>query len=332
MKKILVIVVLVTLGTGGYYFISKKENATTIKYKDAVVSFEELTEYVETTGEVVPLNRVEIQPSAGGRVEKILIEEGEKVKKGQVLAFMSSTDRVAILDAAYSMGEEEYKYWQDAYKPIKIIAPLNGTIILKNVVEGQTVNQNSVLFAVSDKLIVMASVDESDIGKVKLGQKAFITLDAYPDKRIYGKVFQILDEGKNVNNVIIYKVRIMPHNVPAFFKSQMTANIKIEVSGFKKSLVLPSEAIVMDASGKPSVIIGIKDKKPVYKNIITGVEIDSKTEILQGLSEGTRVLYAEATYSPQKKDEGTTPFLPSKLGLSGNKQKMPRGVRRVLPH
>src|SRR6185369_1195320 len=71
---------------------------------------------IETTGEVTPLNRVEIKPPISGRIEKLLVDEGDKVRHGQILAWMSSSDRAAILDAARAKGSNEEKKWQEAYK------------------------------------------------------------------------------------------------------------------------------------------------------------------------------------------------------------------------
>jgi macrolide-specific efflux system membrane fusion protein len=317
MKKILFITIILAILAGGGWYLYKKNSKAEVQYASAEVVSSGIAEFVDTTGDVLPLNRVEIQPSASGRIEQILVEEGDKINMGQVLALMSSADRVAILDAARAMGDEQYKYWQEAYKPIKVVAPLDGTIILKNVVEGQTVGQSTVLFAVSDKLILTANVDESDVGKVKKGQPAAIILDAYPDTPVTGKVFQILDEGKNQSNVITYQVKIKPDFVPEFFKSQMTANIKITIAGRRKALLIPSAAVTLDASGKTSVITEIRDKKPVYKEIETGADKGDMMEVTKGLKEGDTVMFARRNYKPQQASGGTNPLMPSRPRMAG---------------
>lgn len=323
MKKYLIAVVtLALLGGGGYYYRKKTAQAE-VKYASAAVVSEDISEFVDTTGDVLPLNRVEIQPSASGRIEQILVEEGDKVKMGQVMAFMSSADRVAILDAARAQGDEQYKYWLEAYKPIKVMSPLDGTIILKNVVEGQTVGQSAVLFAISDKLILSANVDESDVGKVKEGQAVSIVLDAYPDNPVSGKVFQILDEGKNQSNVITYTVKIRPDTVPAFFKSQMTANIKIEVAKRRGALMIPTVAVTIDPSGKTAVITGVNNNEPVYKRVETGLDQGGMVQITRGLEEGDTVMFQDKGYKPQKATGGTNPLMPSR-------PKMARGAGRAL--
>jgi macrolide-specific efflux system membrane fusion protein len=314
MKKILIIAAILALAGGGWFWY--KNNAKTeIQYTSAEVVSKGITEYVDTTGEVAPLNRVEIQPSASGRIEKILVEEGDKITIGQVLALMSSADRVAILDAARSQGDEKYKYWQEAYKPIKVVAPLSGTIILKNVVEGQTVGQSTVLFAVSDKLILKANVDESDVGKVQKGQPVAIVLDAYPDDPVQGRVFQILDEGVNQSNVITYSVKIKPDSVPSFFKSQMTANIKIEVAKKREALLIPAAAVTIDPSGETAVITEVKDKKPVYKKIETGLDQGNLIEVTKGLAEGDVILFQNKGYKAQQASGGTNPLMPRRPNM-----------------
>ena len=324
-KKIAVwTLVAVAAAAGAWYYVRNGKSAE-IKYVSVEAKAQPLVETVETTGQVEPLNRVEITPPSSGRIEQLLVEEGDAVKGGQVLALMSSTDRVAILDAARSLGEDQYKSWQDSYKPIKVMAPLAGNIILKNVVEGQTVSQNTVLYAMSDQLIVTASVDESDVGKIKVGQAVKIVLDAYPDRAVRGRVFQILDEGKNVSNVITYGVKIRPDHIPSFFKSQMTANISIEISRKENAVMVPSRAITVDPSGNTAVITDVKDGKPVYQRVETGSDSGNKTEIISGLSEGETVYMQDRGYKPQQAAAGGNPLMPNRPNMNRQQQRAVRG-------
>lgn len=326
MKKILILVVAAAAAGGSWWYFSKKKNGgEEVRYSSSKAFVKELAEYVETTGGVEPLNRIEIQPSSGGRIEKILVEEGRKVALGETLALMSSADRVAILDSARAMGDEQFEYWQEAYKPIKIISPIEGTVILKNVVEGQTVSASTVLFAISDRLIVAVGVDESDIGRVRTGQRAEIVLDAYPDSPVKGTVFQILDEGRNQSNVITYTVKIRPDRVPDFFKSQMTANIKIRVTEPKPALFVPSRAVTLDASGATSVITSLEKGKPVYKRVITGLDDGELVQIKRGLEEGDEILYKGRPYRPQTASGGTNPLMPQRGKMSGQQRRAMQG-------
>jgi len=150
---------------------------------------------VSATGTVLPRNRLEVKPPVGGRIESILVKEGERVAAGETLAWMSSTERAALLDAARGKGEEELQYFQDTYKPIPLISPINGEVIVATTQPGQTVTTNDAVVVISDRLIVRAQVDETDIGKIKVGQKAIISLDAYPDTIVAIKSVKALPRG-----------------------------------------------------------------------------------------------------------------------------------------
>ncbi|MFA5975101.1 MAG: efflux RND transporter periplasmic adaptor subunit [Elusimicrobiota bacterium] len=294
----------VILITGSAYFFwmrgRDKSKSTELTTQTVTATQGSIEDRVEATGTVQPLNRVEIKPPIAGRVEKLILGEGDRVKAGDILAWMSSSDRAAILDAARAQGLEEVKKWEDAYKPTPIVAPLSGVIILKNVVVGQTVDASTVLYAMSDKLIVVADVDEADIGRVRMDMPAVITLDSYPDAPIQGKVFQILYEGKNVSNVITYGVKIEPANIPPFFRSQMTANINL-ISNKKENVVLlPAAAIYPTTSGERQVYVPGPDGKRVPRTVQVGLENGDQAEITEGIAAGEQVLVTRKRYTPQQ--------------------------------
>ena len=169
---------------------------TKIIYKEYTVSRGDLQTTILSTGTVLPENRLEIKAPVAGRIDQVLVNEGANVKKGQILAWMSSTERAALLDAARARGADEVKRWEEIYKSTPIMAPLPGSIILKNVEPGQTITTADAIYAMSDRLTVKALVDETDIAKIKLHQKAEIILDAYPDQKIAATVDQIAFEAK----------------------------------------------------------------------------------------------------------------------------------------
>ncbi|MGL4370479.1 MAG: efflux RND transporter periplasmic adaptor subunit, partial [Spirochaetota bacterium] len=156
---------------------------------------------VSTTGNIEPKNRLELIPTVAGRIDRILVEEGDSVRAGQIVAWMSSSDRAALIDAARSQGESAVKYWEDTYKAIPLVSPITGTVIVRSVEPGQTVTTSSAVIVISDRLIVMAQLDETDIGRVAIGKPAVISLDSHPDIRVKGKVTHISYESETVNNV-----------------------------------------------------------------------------------------------------------------------------------
>ncbi len=204
----------------------------------------DLSVTVTATGTVKPYNRVEIKAPIPGRIEEVLVREGEEVKKGQVLARMSSIERAALLDAARAQGDAAVKRWEEAYKVAPLLAPLDGTIIVRSVEPGQTVTTADPVVVLSDRLIVEALVDETDLSMIKLGQKTEIRLDAYPKEVFEGKVDHITFESKLENNVNVYAIDILPEKVPESFRSGMTANVTFIVKEEKDVLLVPSEAVV----------------------------------------------------------------------------------------
>jgi len=288
------------LGGGGWVLknkLSKPVRADSVAVKAAEAPIEQV---VEATGSVAPYHRVEIKPAFSGRIEKLLVKEGDRVSQGQIIAWMSSTDRAAILDAARSQGPNELKKWEDAYKPTPIVAPLPGIIILNNTVEGQTIDPSVVIYAMSDILIVIGQVDESDIGRIRIGMPARITLDSYPDKKDQAKVFDILYEGKNVSNVIQYQVKIKLDQLPPYYRSQMTANISFILRRKDKALLVPASA-VREKDGVRQVLTPSPEPggKDVWREVKTGIENDTSVEIVSGLAAGDTVLIRQARYVPQ---------------------------------
>lgn len=248
---------------------------------------------IPSTGVVTPRNRLEIKPPVAGRIEQVLVEEGNRVKKGQVLAWISSSDRAALLDAARAQGAEQVKYWEDVYKPAPIIAPIDGFIILRNVEPGQTFSVSDAVLVMADKLIVKAQVDETDIGKISVGQKATIVLDAYPDKTTDAAVESIEYESQVINNVTVYVVNVLPNEVPNYFRSGMSATVNFTSEKRENVLLLPVRAV--KKSGNQSyVFMNGKDKPISPVQVTTGLENNDSVEIVSGVAEGNEVIIPDA--------------------------------------
>ena len=265
---------------------------------------------VITTGVVEPQNRLEIKPSINGRAEEILIQEGDKVKKGQILARMSSTERAALVDAARSQGDEAREYWEEVYKQTPIISPIDGEVIVRSIEPGQTVTTNDTLLVLSDRLIVNAQFDETDIGRVRVGQEAVIALDAYPNVKIKGIVDHIAYESQLINNVTIYDVEIVPRKVPPFFRSGMSANVEVVEKKREGAILIPVEAINRD-QGKTYVKVRKKPENTVENRIVeTGLSDEKSMEIVTGLTTADILIVQDQIYSLKKKPSGTNPFFP----------------------
>jgi macrolide-specific efflux system membrane fusion protein len=264
---------------------------------------------VSTTGVVEPQNRLEIKPSISGRVEDILVSEGDRVKVGDIVVWMSSTERAALMDAARSQGGETLKYWEEVYKKTPLISPIHGEVIVRPVEPGQTVATSDVVLVLSDRLVVSAQFDETDIGRVAIGQKALIILDAYPDIKLEGVVDHVAYESDIVNNVTIYDVDIILNDIPQLLRSGMSVAVEVTERTVKDVLILPTAAIQYNGE-RQFVFVQRSGDKADEQDITVGLSNGSTSEITSGLTEEDVVIVQGSAYEPGKRKSGVNPFMP----------------------
>ncbi|MBL7688745.1 MAG: efflux RND transporter periplasmic adaptor subunit [Bdellovibrionaceae bacterium] len=310
MKKrwFLILAAIVSIGLGLALWSRSRSTQKTPRYREVTAELTTIRVTARATGTVQPENRLEIKPPIAGRMEKVLVQEGDSVRKSQVLAWMSSTERAAVLDAARAKGPEELAKWEDLYRPTPILSPLKATVIRRNVEPGQTFASSDAIIVLSNHLTVKAQVDETDLAQVQPGVKASIALDAYPQSQIDGRVSRIAFEAKAVNNVTMYEVDVMPETIPPFMRSGMTATIEFKVAEKNGILAISNDAI-RSVDGK--LYVSKKtEADPQEIEIKAGLSDGKVTEVLSGLSAGDIVLapmLGDATTSTS-----TNPFMPSR--------------------
>ena len=291
-------------------FIKVKNKPAGEAMQEISPSIGSIQSVITATATVQPQNRLEIKPPINGRIEEILVQEGDNVKAGQTLAWMSSTERAALLDAARSHGAEEIKYWEDVYKATPLLSPIDGEVIVSKDYPGQTVTSTDAIVVLSDHLIVQAQVDETDIGKILVGQEAALSLDAYPQIKITGKVNHIYYESLIVNNVTIYQVDILPDKVPDIFRSGMSATVNIVEKAKDDILILPLAAVKKNKEGSYVLLAGTAGKKPAERKVETGVSDEKNVEIVSGLTTEDKVLMTVQKYKASTAKSGTNPLSP----------------------
>ena len=130
-----------------------------------------------------------------------------------------------------------------------IYSPIRGKIINRNVEEGQTVAASlsaPTLFTIAEdlsKMQILTNVDESDIGQIKNGQDAQFTVQAYPDKKFTGKVFQIRLGSSVISNVVNYIVVVNAENDENLLLPGMTATVDFYVEQRLNVLMIPNAAL-----------------------------------------------------------------------------------------
>jgi macrolide-specific efflux system membrane fusion protein len=231
------------------------------------------------------------------------------VAKGAVLAWVSTTERAALLDSARAEGEAELAQWEQYYKPTPVYAPIRGMIILRNLEPGQSFNAGDTILVMSNRLTVKAQVDETSIAKVNVGQRAQVVLDAYPNEVLEAKVVHRGFDSRTVNNVTSYLVDVLPDRVPSHMLSGMTASVKFILSEIPDALQIPNEALGSE-SGKPCLrkkASGPERCLPVK----TGPSDDKSTVILSGVEAGETLLVQDLKpIDSNRKAMPSNPFSP----------------------
>ena len=289
-KKFLILSVLV-LFVVILIFIIFKPSAQKIDAQEKLQLRELHVEFRET-GYVSPRNRLEIKPPFSGRIEKILVNEGDAIKKGQIIIWMSSSERAAMIDAARAISDEEYTRWQEIYKPTPIVAPMSGFIIYRQKEPGQTVTVVDAILVMADDLIIIANIDETDLRYISIGKKLSMYLDAYPQEQFEGVIEHISYESRVINNVTVYEVKIKPISKPNVFRSGMTATITITAESKKDAKSIPNNFITERDLKKVTIVKTGSDKKPVFetREVVTGVTDGKYTEIVSGLKDNETVV------------------------------------------
>lgn len=267
---------------------------------------------VLATGNVQPNNALIIYPPISGEIDKINVVEGQKIKKGQLLMTMSSSERATLLDEAEAQGPKELAYWKTLYAKTPLLSPENGQIIYLPTVPGQIVNTSTELMEISDHLIVATEVDEVDLARIRLNQKVRITLDAYPNDSFRGTVRRIAYQSTLVNNVTNFEVDVWPTVVPNFMRSGMTANVVFELSQKKNILLIPTIAIEQTSNGASYVLVPTAKGTPRQVVIQTGASDGKQTEVLSGLHNGEKILVRSFSVNQwEPSTTGTSPFMPN---------------------
>ncbi|VGO21064.1 efflux RND transporter periplasmic adaptor subunit [Pontiella sulfatireligans] len=307
--KLMVVVVLVGGAAGTAWVVRAQHGEHAPAYERVALERIRMEKTIEATAVVEPRNRIEIMPPLDGHIDEVLVDEGQEVKKGEIVAWMSSTERSTLLDAARARGTEMLEKWEDAYKATSLIAPLDGTIISRDTEPGQTVTTQDSVLVLSDRLVVSTQVDETDIGNVKVGQKVRITLDAYRNEEISGAVSRIAYEASTVNNVTIYEVQLEPDAIPDCMKSGMTATVAFILAEADDVLTLPVGAVGGEGDRRFVLVEHTgTDDPPERLPVQIGLSSGGRVEIQSGL-QGDEVVVKTEFAVKHGKDGGSSPFV-----------------------
>jgi len=268
----------------------------------------------------------QIKATLTGKITGVYVQEGQAVKKGQrLLAFGNGTalNQQKTLQLSYQQAQLNLTELESQLDDLIVKAPVEGIVSGMDIKEGDEITANGTKSAATagtsggnssssaasngttssltkslGKIIntkqmeISFPVDEVDIAKVKLGQKANVTVDALPDKIFRGTVTEIAEEGTVTNNVSSFDVTILLDNPEGLLKSGMTANVTIVVAKKENALLIPIEALQERGQRKFVLLPGSTDslQRPNMQPVTVGLTNESYAEISEGLEEGSKVL------------------------------------------
>ena len=222
-------------------------------------------------------------------------------------AYQTDKAQVNSAKALIEQAKASLDYAKQNLAYTKIVSPVDGVVISRNVDVGQTVAasfQTPTLFTIAQDLTKMqidTNVAESDIGGVKVGQDVEFTVDAYTDTTFKGKVWQVRQAPIIVQNVVTYDVVIEVNNRDLKLMPGMTANVSIVIQTRHDALRITNAALRFRMSEKPSgagpgekkgpAIWILENGKPKRVPITPGISDGNYTEIVSGdLKEGQQTI------------------------------------------
>jgi HlyD family secretion protein len=225
-------------------------------------------------------------------------ENRQRAAHGQLVV---SRARVTEAQAAVAEAQAAIERALEDLANSTIRAPIRSTVLTRDVELGSPVSSilnlgaNATLVMTLgdiDEVFVRGKVDEADIGRVRLGQRARITVETFKDKVFEGRVTQISPIGAEKDNVTTFEVKVSIENEAKELKANMTANAEIVLEEHPGSLIIPEAAITYDAERNATVEVLDASARNGRRTVTikTGVGNGSKTQVTSGLKEGDKIV------------------------------------------
>jgi len=249
-----------------------------------------------------------LQMAKDGVVSESALDDAEKAYKMSINKQSVARAQMIVLQAKIAQSQAQVaqdaaslKQFEEQLNYTDITSPIDGIVLSRDVEMGDAVSSILVLgsgatlvmtLGDTSQVYVKGKVDESDIGRVYLGQPARIKVESFKDKTFKGVVTKISPMGVEKDNVTTFEVRVSIDNPGGELKAEMTANAEIILDEHKSVLQIPEGAIIYDKDRKASVEVpdpkGKEGKRKVALNI--GISNGAKTEVLSGLKENDQVV------------------------------------------
>jgi HlyD family secretion protein len=267
---------------------------------------------VEAAGPDIPFLKRDLERAremlGEGLIPQNARDDAEKNYELAVNRQQQAAVNLGVAKAAIAKAEAQVEQSQAALaqseedlRNATIVSPIDGIVLSRDREVGDAVS--SILIMGSGATLIMTlgdlrevyvkgKVDESDIGKVYLGQPARIKVESYKDQTFTGKVTKLSPMGVEKDNVTTFEVRVSISNEKRKLMATMTANAEIMLEERKGVLAVPEGAIIYkkDRSTEVEIPDSTVQSGKRRVNVVTGISNGSKMQIVKGLSEGQQVI------------------------------------------
>ena len=229
------------------------------------------------------------------------LEQAENRQRAAAGQLAVAQARVTEASANVAQARAAVERAEEELANATIRAPIRATVLTRDVEIGSPVSSilnlgaNATLVMTLgdiDEVFVRGKVDEADIGRVRLGQRARISTETFRDRAFEGRVTQISPIGVEKDNVTTFEVEVSIDNASKELKANMTANAEIVLEELPNSLLLAEGAVVYDAQRRAFVDI-VDAAEPTGRRRVpvkVGVGNGTRIQILEGLEEGDKVV------------------------------------------
>ena len=336
MKRIIITIVIVIglLALIGWVLNNnKKENEAktavvaqtggAVVVRAATVNKEPISLNFSANGNFAANQDLTLLSEVSGRITRILVQEGTRVSRGQILAHVDSEyltlDQQAAEDALQKLKTDQERYkssfetggvtkaqldeielqlrnaenrLQQANRRVQdahIKAPINGIINRRDIELGAYVSQSTELFEIVDvsRLKLRVTANETQVGNLKVGDKVSISSTVFPDKEFTGTINFIAAKSDNTLN---YPVEIIVDNNDASpLKAGMYATAHFDFPQQAPTILIPRGSFVGGVSSNQVYVLG-SDSTAVIREVVAGRILGEQVEILRGLEEGETVI------------------------------------------
>ncbi len=321
-KKYIIWVIVVGLVLLAGLFLVRSKNKP-VDYKESKVDRGQVEKVIEVDAQVKPEIYADISSELPVLVKDVFVKENEEVVRGQrlfVLDRKSVNAQIAQARLAMEKAELEEKHsrrhW-DLLKPeqkmevkktteqsrqklneiyaqaskLTVVSPIDGVVVRKNVNPGEVASGIAMKIVDLDSLRVEALIPEVNVGLVRVGDLTEVTLDAYPDKILTGKIISIDATSTVKQNSTYYKAIVKLENLSGVnFLEGMNADADIIAQNREDVLRVNRDFAKKDDKGYFVYVLNPNDKEPVKKYFQAGLVGENFVEVESGLSAGERVV------------------------------------------